>query len=441
MERETKSSPDSELTGQKGINVIEEVTLEMGYRWSPPGPFDSGIDGRIELRDTRRKEPLNLHLGAQSKARKRFTAETDDAFEFLCSKADIDYWMRAKEPVILVCSHTDTRDAWFCVVTDWFADAERRAERRVYFDKHTDRFDKSKAVELLRLGTREEPALHRRPKPPPEQQLTNLMPILQHGARIWSAPTELYDTRQAGARYDEVDETSRASDYLLRDRTLYSLRDPRTCALRHLCDTSDVNDVPAATWSDAADPVLCRYWVELLRRNLLHQLKPRFGWQRARHLFYLSAPEPLAEMSIAGPNGMRLAVKVKHYLSKRDGEQRIAYVRHHAFRPGFVRVDGRWHLEIVPDYLFTYDGERESRRAAEYLAGIKQREKNLAVLGHMRMWEHLLTRPPSLMTDEPPLLLFGPLVRVEVPVGLDDAAWRGKDSGPAAMPGQEELAA
>jgi hypothetical protein len=58
------------------------------------------------------------------------------------------------------------------------------------------------------------------------------------------------------------------------------------------------------------------------------------------------------------------------------------------------------------------------------------------------MWEHLLTRPPSLLRPEPGLLTFGQLRAVEVPVGIDDALWRGKeagrDDGPA---GQQELAA
>lgn len=439
MARKTKVSPDSELTAQKAVNLIEEIALGMGFLWHPPGVFDHGIDGRIELRDTRAKQPLNRYLGVQSKARAKFTAETTDGFEFLCEEADIDYWIRAEEPVLLVCSHPATREAWFVCVTDWFADAERRANRRVVFDKARDRFSVERAVELLRLGTRSEPVVHRRLPAPPERLLTNLMPILEHGSRLWSAPTDAFDHRHVRARYDEAG-GPRASDYLLRDGRLYSLRDPRTCALRHACDAPNAKSEPSTNWSESQDPRLQRYWVELLRRNLLHQLKHQFGWHRDRSLFYIRAPEPLAEQSLEGPNGKRLGVKVEHYIDKRDGERRVAYVRHQAFRPGFEYVDGRWHLEIVPDYLFTFDGERETRFADEKLAGIKKREKNLAVLGHLRMWEHILTRPPSLLSDEPPLLLFGPLLTVEVPVGLDDALWRGK-GGDRTLPGQEELAA
>lgn len=439
MARKTKVSPDSELTAQKAINLIEEIALGMGFLWHPPGVFDHGIDGRIELRDTRAKQPLNRYLGVQSKARAKFTAETTEGFEFLCEEADIDYWVRAEEPVLLVCSHPATREAWFVCVTDWFVDAERRANRRVVFDKARDSFSVERAVELLRLGTRSEPVVHRRSPAPPERLLTNLMPILEHGSRLWSAPTDAFDHWHVRARYDEAG-GPRASDYLLRDGLLYSLRDPRTCALRHACDAASATSEPSTNWSESQDPRLQRYWVELLRRNLLHQLKHQFGWHRDRSLFYVRAPEPLAERSLEGPNGKRLGVKVEHYIDKRDGERRVAYVRHQAFRPGFEYVDGRWHLEIVPDYLFTFDGERETRFADEKLAGIKKRERNLAVLGHVRMWEFILTRPPSLLSDEPPLLLFGPLLTVEVPIGLDDALWRGK-GGDRALPGQEELAA
>ena len=133
---------------------------------------------------------------------------------------------------------------------------------------------------------------------------------------------------------------------------------------------------------------------------------------------------------------------MEHYFDKRRDEQRLKYVRHLAFRPGFQRVDDRWHLEIEPDYVFTYDGERTNYRADEYMAGIKRLDRNLAVLGHLRLWEFLLTRPPSLLHTEPGLLTFGDLRTVDVPVGIDDELWRGKASASDdGNRGQEALAA
>lgn len=439
--RKPKLTPDSEVSGQKAINLIEQVVLDAGLLWHPAGPFDAGIDGRIELRDTRTAEPLNRHLGVQSKGWAKFTAETDASFEFLCESADIDYWMRSDDPVLLVCSHPASREAWFVCVSDWFADAERRVGRRVTFDKTEDRFEASKAVELMRLGSRAEPVLHRRPVAPPEELLTNLLPVSSQGSRLWNAPTDLFKPAQAHARYTEAG-GPRASDYLLRDSRLFSLRDPRTCPLRHLCDASQAEDFPAEGWAQTGDPKLTRYWVELLRRAMIQQFKQQFQWNPSRGVFYIPAPEALTDLSIEGPNGKRMVVKVERYLDKRTNVERIKYVRHHAFRPGFQQLDGRWHLEVEPDYLFTSDGERACFRADEYLAGIKKLEKNLAVVGHLRMWEYLLTRPPSLLEPEPGLLLFGELLTVEASIGINDDEWRGKETTRSNGPtNQEELAA
>jgi hypothetical protein len=147
-------------------------------------------------------------------------------------------------------------------------------------------------------------------------------------------------------------------------------------------------------------------------------------------------------VSIKGPYARRNVVKVERFYSKELKEERLSYIRHHAFRPGFRRIDGRWHLEIEPDYLFTRDGRHESRRAAQYLSGIKGLDRNLAVLGHLKMWAHLLTRPPSLLASESPLLTFGELITVEVSPGIDDDLWQGKRSqNEDQISGQEELAA
>lgn len=436
-----KRSPDSELLAQQGVNLTEEAILGMGFLWHVAGPFDHGIDGRLELRDVRSKTPLNRQIGVQSKARTRFTAESEESFEFLCDRADVDYWMRSDVPVILVCSHPEERGAWFCCVTDWFADAQRRVERRVIFDKRRDRFDSSRAMDMFRLAERREPVLHRLEPPPPESLLTNLLTILQHGSWVWDAGARCSTVAEANKIYEGAGGL-RGSDYLLRSGRLYSLRDPRSCSLRVLVDVDDVETFPATDWSESDDPIHLRHWVELLRRTLLQQLKRELWWHPERHLFYFGSPEPLVEVSIEGPHGRRKVVKVKHFYDKKLKEERLSYIRHHAFRPGFRRIDGRWYLEIEPDYLFTSDGRRESRRAAEYLSGIKRLDRNLAVIGHLRMWAHLLTRPPSLLAAEPPLLTFGELVTVDVSPGIDDELWLGKGTqGSGQIAGQQELAA
>lgn len=434
-----KNIPNSALSGQKGINVIEEASLAMGFPWHPAGPFDAGIDGRIEMRDARTGEPVNRLVGVQSKGWDTYTAEDDAGFEFLCEEADIRYWLSGSEPVLLVCSHPRTREAWFKCVTDWFADPARRASRRVYFDKHADRFDASRAVDLLALTDRDEPAHTRRLPAPPEDLVTNLLPILSHGKSVWSAPSAYSRYREASEHYESVG-GARASDFILRDGKLHSLRNPATCALRHLCHIERAESKPSADWAESDDPRVRRYWVELLGRTLLQQVKYQLRWHPKRELFYFPAPDPLAAVSIEGPNGPRQVVKVERFFDKRRNQERLKYVRHHAFRPGFERVDDSWHLEIEPNYFFTGEDDRESYRAPEYLAGIKRLDRNLAVLGHLRMWEHFLIQPPSLLSPEPPLLTFGRLAQVRVERGIDDALWLGKRDR-AEVSDQEQLAA
>jgi hypothetical protein len=436
--REDKLTPRTEISGQQAVNLVEAVTLKMEFLWHVKGAFDPGIDGRIELRDARTQEPLARYIGVQVKGYAKYTAENGTGFEFLCDQGDITYWMRSQDPVLLVCAHPATGEAWFVCVTDWFSDAERRAERRVVFDKTADRFDESQAVKLLQLAFRSEPTAPRRQRPGDEELVTNLLAITAHGGRIWSASTDMRSREDVNERYLEVG-GARASDYLLKDGKLYALRDPRGCALRHLCDAERVTSVPSADWAASDDPRLSKYWVELLRRALLHQVKRELRWHQKRGLFYYPAPDPLADLHIKGPNAQRLVVKVSRYI--KDGDERISYVRHQAFKPSFVRADRQWYLEVEPTYLFTYDGEHETRKTDLLLAGIKRLEKNLAVLGHLRMWEYVLTRPASLLDGEPRLLTLGKLASVQVQFGIDDDTWRGEASDDDRIPGQGELAA
>jgi hypothetical protein len=67
-----------DILGQRGINLIERVVLDMGFLWNPSG-FDAGIDGYIELRDPTTGDVTNCIIQVQSKATAgHFTAETSE---------------------------------------------------------------------------------------------------------------------------------------------------------------------------------------------------------------------------------------------------------------------------------------------------------------------------------------------------------------------------
>lgn len=148
-----KKIDKSAHTGDGGIALIHMRVYEMGFVWHER-KTDAGIDGEIELRNPVTGEVANRTLFVQSKGKgeRRFPGENDTTFHFLCSDADVGYWMSAPVPVLLVCSHPETGEAWWMHVQGWFADPAHRASGRIDFDKDTQRFDRSAAHRLLNLA-------------------------------------------------------------------------------------------------------------------------------------------------------------------------------------------------------------------------------------------------------------------------------------------------
>jgi len=437
-----KVIPDATFIGEEGVVVVQRILFRMRYAWQSTGRFDAGIDGYIELRDRQTREMLGAHLGAQVKTRAKFTGETEGTFEFLCDQEDVDYWLRSNLPVVLICVRSGTDDAWFKSVTDYFADPDVRAERRVLFDKSEDRFDEQAASALRDLALPPDAGVPRQGLTGPETLLTNLLPIASFGDHIWSASTDCSDREQVHARYSEADEAAgkelpRASDYILRDGRLYSLRDPKSCELARICNRATATGQPVADWAASNDVEVQRRFADLLRRTLLQQLKSRVNWQHDKRLFYFAvglvdppdvvdddASPELADVVVAGEKAKRTVVSVKR-VPATDGGERISYVKHLAFRPRFLRFDGAWYLEITPDWYYSYDGIHEAGQAGTLRAGLKKLERNAAVVGHVKFWEHMLTTQLSAFDPDNLPLRFRPLRAERVPVGIHDRTWQG----------------
>jgi hypothetical protein len=96
-------------------------------------------------------------------------------------------------------------------------------------------------------------------------------------------------------------------------------------------------------------------------------------------------------------------------------------------------------LEITPTYYFTTNGYSPSGYADDALKGIKQLERNQAVLGQVVMWASYLNKPPDLFTSKYPFLEFGQLQSVRLDVGIDDTAWLGKEEDDLVKASEVEL--
>jgi hypothetical protein len=71
MARAHKRITRTQLTGQKGINLIEKRVLDMGFLWHPAGNIEAGIDGTdgtIEIRDDATGDVLNIDLAVPKDA-------------------------------------------------------------------------------------------------------------------------------------------------------------------------------------------------------------------------------------------------------------------------------------------------------------------------------------------------------------------------------------
>ena len=212
------------VTGQRGVNLVESIILEMGFAFHQTGAMEAGIDGIIEIRDPVTEEVKNLILQMQSKATLgRFTGETETTFHFTCEEDDLGYWMTGNVPVIFVRSRPSTGEAYWVSIKDYFMDATRRRSRRIDFDKVKDRFTPECADALAKLATRNVPGLVFARPHVIETLYSNLLRVTEFAPNLHIAKTTLRDRADV---WKIVSADGRASgEWVLNGGYLYSFVD------------------------------------------------------------------------------------------------------------------------------------------------------------------------------------------------------------------------
>jgi nucleoside phosphorylase len=208
---------------------------------------------------------------------------------------------------------------------------------------------------------------------------------------------------------------------------------------------------------DITDAELRRHLVEGLNRILKNSLydprlfeEVRVRWEAQR----LLEKDFLKEKELTTLNRMLLedayrSMIVKRYLATRKVVEKSVtrssptevfkgvfsktgffyYYRHHAFRPHFMRIDGKWYLEITPTYHYTWNGHRVSFNYEEQTSGIKRLEGSEAVFRQVVLWARTLQgdKIEFLGQEVYPYLRFGDLLEFPFDYGVPDKAWLNKE--------------
>jgi hypothetical protein len=419
-----KIIPQSGITGQQGVALIERIVLQMGFLWYPSGQLEAGIDGYIEIRDDITGETTNNIILIQSKAGNSwFRSETSDTFEFLCKEKDLQYWMQGNAPVILVVSRPETDEAYWVSIKDYFKDLNRLKSRKVLFNKSTNNFDSNCKPRLMSLAIPQDCGVYFASPRKDETLYSNLLSVASFAEKLYIAYTECQTNGDVRKKMHTAGDYS--SDWILKRKTIMSFRDLEQPPWNEICDIGTIETFDTQEWALSDDPDKQREFVWLLNCCLREKIYEDLRYESMSKYYYFRPTSKLATRSFSykGPSGKKTDRAVFRGYEDKKNPGKILYYRHSAFKGYFERYGDTWYLEITPTYHFTVDGKELYRYSEDQLSGIKRLEQNQAVLGQINMWTDYLTRPADMFSTPYPYLIFDGLAKFEVDFGIDDDVW------------------
>lgn len=382
-----KTITDAQIIGQQGEQFVSHRAYEMGFMFISHGPLEAGIDSFLEIRDPDSGRATGQFVAVQVKTTKEglYPGETNAGFTYTMREDDLAYWKGANVPVIIVLVHLQKQVAYWKSVDAGHGDGHRQLQ----FDKRRDAFDKNASDSIANLCVDPGrfgvyfPALNRG-----EQAHLNLLRVC--------LPTSVYVGFSPHATGRDAlftllkHEDRPPGDWVIRARQFMSFRDPRCRPLSEIVDSGTVERLDCQEVAFPDDEADEHAFIELLRRTLVTQLDGTLAFEKQHRTFYFPAQPPNIRRAYDYRSLKRHASAKVVQVYRKDGKGPINYVRHHAFRPKFWRVEDEWLMSVTPTYHFTWDGVRPDRFASDRLAGKKQRELNSSLSGQLAMWKHLL---------------------------------------------------
>jgi hypothetical protein len=420
-----KKITNRSILGQRGINLVEEYVLAMGFAWHPTNQsVEAGIDGHIEIRNLDTEQALNLVVAVQSKACTTFPSESETTVTYYCKDDDIAYWLSGNLPVVLVVSCPDKKEAFWINVTQYFHNQDNRSSKKVVFDKAHDRFTRDVRSRLFELARPRDSGLYLSPLPKPEELLPNLLPVSFKYNSVFQAqsrftdPKNVVDTFRTAALWPQ-------RDWAMKGGVILSFQDLSDPIWDAVCIPGSVCSVPLSQYAGLTHRDERNHFVQLLNRCLEVKLR-RDGifFHRNREFYFFASTEGLRKRTVSFRSVAQQSERTvfEAYRHKESGD--VRFCRHAAFHGYFREFEGVWMLEVTPTYYFTRDGVNQDKFEADRLKGIKRLDRHRAVLGQLLAWIDFLTRPSKTLFEEAyPHFAFMRPDKCETGVGIDDKSW------------------
>jgi len=425
----SKKITTNQITGEIGENEVRGRFLTMGWQFDGRSRLEAGIDGIAEVMND--GQPMAQMIAVQIKAKRegKYTSETEAGFTYLARPQDIAYWRGSNLPFIVVFyRQSDHSFYWKEVPRD-----TQIAERQLIIDKATDVLDTSTINRLAALTV---PKTGLGYYVPPlgggEDALVNMLPLTLP-AEMYIASTP-YEPRKAIAVMLDADGPKRF-DWAIYGGVFWSFHDPRTSSCADLVDCDQVEAIDTADLGFHDDVDEQNKFSHLLRQTLRHQTDADLGWDKTHKAFYFRAIDRNLPRSFAYTASKKKtdSTVVSVFMDSKN-DDRVSFVRHHAFKPRFELLGDQWYLIVTPTYHFTMNGFTPHQFAAPLLSGKKRLDKSAALRGQVIMWHRYLTEgdraaernASDLFGDEEPIeeyLKFGAPPSIYLDVRVPEDGW------------------
>lgn len=438
-----KTITPNQILGEIGETAVKGRFLSMGFQFDGRSRLEAGIDGIVEV--MLNGQPLARMIAAQIKARRDapYIGETEDGFTYLLRSEDVAYWSPSNLPVIIILyRESDNSFYWQDV-----GKASGLQDRRLVFDKARDRLDEAAKNRLAALTV---PIAGFGHYIPPlgggEEALVNILPI-HPPQEMFVASTSLAP-KAAMAKMLSSEEPARF-DWVITERTFWSFHDPRESVCREIVDVDQVEAFDTTQLSGHDEVDERNKFSHLLRKTLEHQFRDSLRWSKESRALYFRAPDRNVGKTFSyTATKKRTSTEVVN-VTQDKVEERVNFVRHHAFEPRFELIGDQWVLIVSPTYVFTRDGIVPLTNPGPLLAGKKRLDNSASLRGQVIMWHRFLThrnddetQPDGLFADSGgslPTLRFDAPPTVKLEMRVPEDVWGSKRSG--AKPEMESDAA